>query len=56
MIELVVQPKQYRRLIAERRGIPISFVSSKFGRITITVPHSAVAAVLEVATSGKAAE
>lgn len=54
MAEVVVQPKQYRRLLAERQGIPITVVSSKFGRISITVPQSAVDAVLEVADSGKA--
>lgn len=47
--EIVIQPKLYRRLRAERHGIPISFVSSKFGRISMTVPQSVVDAVLEVA-------
>ena len=49
--EVVVQPWQYRRLLSERRGIPIKFVSARFGRISILVPQSAVDAVLEVAAS-----
>lgn len=49
--EVVVQPKQYRRLLSEREGIPIRFVSARFGRISVRVPQSAVDAVLEVASS-----
>ena len=49
--EVVVQPWQYRRLLSERRGIPVKFFSARFGRISVLVPQSAVDAVLEVAAS-----
>ena len=52
MVEFVIQPKLYRRLLTERHGIPVSFVSSRFGRISMRVPQAAVDAVLEVAASG----
>ena len=51
MFEVVIQPRQYRNLLKERRGIPVTFVSAKFGRISVTVPQYAVDAVLEVAAS-----